>query len=437
MAERHERKVNIRTQKEFDSILSPIKWAAIAHYDAMGFLLTELDHILIEDDDKGSDDARCKTAYTDGTKCYYYRSFVNTLNEGQLLFIMAHETAHVFFGHIERLKKNSKNPLLMNVATDYVINYILHNTIGHNCTFKHQMPNDLLYDEKHAGKDAEQIYYELLKSAKTINVSFGGPSGGTCKVDGSGTGEKKITINDDVIQGPVQNKNESELRQKIANSYVKGEQMSRSMNDKGQGNRAAGFDRFFNDFLKPEVRWEEQLIKSIISKGFSETDWTRCRKKYRSLRVNGKPVFMPSFRDRGYGNIVVCIDTSGSIDQDMINKFISEVQGILESKPNTKVQIWTADADVYEIGEFTDLYQTKIGLKGGGGTSFVPAFKRADHLRQEGQKFHTFIYFTDLMGDMPSEDLEYVADQTLWVVPAEYKEYAKNVPFGEVIIVRD
>src|SRR5688500_19738135 len=46
-------------------------------------------------------------------------------------------------------------------------------------------------------------------------------------------------------------------------------------------------------------------------------------------------------------NVLLAVDTSGSIDQRAVNVFLSEVRGILRAYPHLRCDLYYADAEVY------------------------------------------------------------------------------------------
>ena len=52
-------------------------------------------------------------------------------------------------------------------------------------------------------------------------------------------------------------------------------------------------------------------------------------------------------------DIAVTIDTSGSMTQEMLTDFLTEVKGIMEQFPDFKVRLWTFDCSVYDYKVFT------------------------------------------------------------------------------------
>jgi predicted metal-dependent peptidase len=77
--------------------------------------------------------------------------------------------------------------------------------------------------------------------------------------------------------------------------------------------------------------------------------------------------------------VLVLIDTSGSIGEKELKRFVSEVYGILKESAEVIVIPW--DATAYEpimLKSNKDIERLKAGLRGGGGTRILPALEMVD-----------------------------------------------------------
>lgn len=120
----------------------------------------------------------------------------------------------------------------------------------------------------------------------------------------------------------------------------------------------------------------------------------------------------------------VCIDTSGSIDEEELGRFLSELQGILRSYPHLSAFLYYADADLHGPYELSADHDPPVP-KGGGGTSFVPFFEAVNKLN--AAETQLCIYLTDGWGEFPKTSTH----PTLWVVtPGGLAE--EEFPFGQL-----
>jgi len=71
--------------------------------------------------------------------------------------------------------------------------------------------------------------------------------------------------------------------------------------------------------------------------------------------------------------VVIIVDTSGSVGQEELTRFLTEVMQVVEMYPTT---VLFCDAAVQAVAEeVTDVHALIQKLKGGGGTRFAPAFE--------------------------------------------------------------
>jgi predicted metal-dependent peptidase len=121
------------------------------------------------------------------------------------------------------------------------------------------------------------------------------------------------------------------------------------------------------------------------------------------------------------------LDLLGSIDNQQLKMFLSEVQGILNSYPHLECELYYADAEVYgayEINPDSDIPQPQ----GGGGTSFVPFFERISD-RWNEITTGVCVYLTDGYGTFTAQSPEL---PVLWVITPGGLDLSQ-FPFGETV----
>jgi predicted metal-dependent peptidase len=117
----------------------------------------------------------------------------------------------------------------------------------------------------------------------------------------------------------------------------------------------------------------------------------------RPSRREGEAIF-PSLRS-SQTDIVVVLDTSGSIRTEEMREFVSEIDAI-KAQVRARILLLACDAVlspeapwVFEPWEEFELPQT---IRGGGGTRFTPPFEWLD---EAGSHPDLLVYFTDAEGD--------------------------------------
>ena len=109
---------------------------------------------------------------------------------------------------------------------------------------------------------------------------------------------------------------------------------------------------------------------------------------------------------------VIVIDTSGSVQGDIVRRFVDTTFDILSSTESfhrkVQVRIIQCDATVQSDDKITNVADMKkwrraFRLRGGGGTDFRPAFDYVDSLIEQGEldDLGGLLYFTDGWGTYP------------------------------------
>lgn len=347
------------------------------------------------------------TAYTDGRDKFYGREFMDTLNEKQLNFVVAHENFHVLYKHITTWQKLwQEDPKLTNMACDYVINQQIMDLDPHGKDI--ELPDiKVCIDKKYRGWDAKQVYDDLKQQQES---GEGGGSGG----DEQGSFDE---------HGFDQAKSMSEQERKELEQAV--DQAAR------QGDILAGkldgkTGRDIGAIPEPQVNWREQLqdfVQSVCA-GRDSSTWRRPNRRW---LADG--LYMPTPFSESIGPVVIGVDTSGSIGPEMLNAFLSEIVKITETMPPERIHLlyWdshVAGEEVYVPGEYESL-ATSTKPAGGGGTDPNCVKQFVDEM---GTKPELVLMLTDgfIFGDWPDFN-----EPTLWVSTSTNKS-----PYGKTIHIK-
>jgi predicted metal-dependent peptidase len=141
-----------------------------------------------------------------------------------------------------------------------------------------------------------------------------------------------------------------------------------------QGALAAGKmggtgSRDLEELLKPQVDWRE-VLREFISTTCAGNDYSTWARPNRRLMSQG--VYMPSGISQRVGELVVAIDTSGSISNSTLTAFLSEVKSICDTVHPEQVRLlyWGHEVvgdESYKTDELDGLI-TSTKPRGGGGT---------------------------------------------------------------------
>jgi predicted metal-dependent peptidase len=290
-----------------------------------------------------SDPSKCPTAYTNGRDVVYGRDFISKLTDAELRAVILHENKHKMYRHIATWKHLWKqNPSKANRACDYVINLEIVDE-GKKTNGFIQLPSNGLYDEKYRG----------LNSAEVFALLDDDDEGG----EGSGIDEHGWEDADSMSEEEKQ-----ELGKQIDQAIRQGAILA--------GKVGGDIDRCFTDLMSAKVNWKDALREfvSSVCKGKDDSTWAKPNRRWLQ-----HDVYMPSTISETMGRLVVAVDTSGSITGDAINRFLSEVVGIMNNVNPELVDLlyWDAEVaghEVYGQGD-GDKLMASTKPKGGGGTS--------------------------------------------------------------------
>ena len=344
------------------------------------------------------------TAYTDGVNKRYSREFISKLSDAELRGLVLHENLHVALKHIQRFKKEFKaEPMLINASADYVVNDIILNLNDRSFL---TLPEDRLYDAKYRNWSVREVYEDLKKQRQDNNTPQGG--------------NEYKTLDDHDFESS-QNMTEAEAKELSS-------KIDKALREGGilAGRMGAKIPRTIQELLEPKVDWREVLREFVTSatRGSDEYTWRRFNK-----RLMANDIYMPSMENESVGELVVAIDTSGSIGGQELTEFASELASICSVCTPSKVRVLWWDTEVHGEQVFSpeDYNNLKDILKpqGGGGTMVSCV---SDYINTQKINSEAVIVFTD--GYLESDIKWNISVPTLWLV-TQAKSFTP--PSGKVV----
>jgi predicted metal-dependent peptidase len=387
------------------------------------------------------------TACTDGTVLLWDPAFIDGIEEdAEVTGLLAHEVMHCVLLHPFRMDKTYHDPKLSNIAMDYEINNYL-DVYNKEYVQKHPsrgapfpLPQGALIDHQYDGLAWEQIYEKLLKEGKGKGKGKGpggqpgnqpggqgqGPpqpgqnpaSDGTWgRVEAPGQGACKPKDGDgkqrDGNGNPVETKTMGDWQGGIV---PKAEAVARM-----QGNMPGAFASMLDKLRRPEIPWTEYLARYFDQHAQDDYDLRRPDRRHTPADI-----YLPTLHSESMGEIVIAIDTSGSIycDPELFERFMGEVDDVLGRVKPSKTTLLQCDTCITEVIEYHpgDRVAPDFKLNGGGGTDFRPVF---DWIDENNVSPRVLVFFTDGLGTFPRSAPGY---DVLWV---DYE--GTSYPFGDVI----
>ncbi len=385
------------------------------------------------------------TAYTDGVNKKYGRKFLESiLSESKVRGLILHENLHValkqvVFGRAMFLE----NRKMANLAADFVVNDIIVNidgTIAGTSERLVELPDGAIYDPMFHDWSMREVYNYLKKHAKKGGGGGQGgkgqgnppPSGGTQSNDDDDMDGDTVTVNGktyDISQADEHDFVGREVSAEEAKEIL--DDIDKALREGGMlaGRMGAKIPRVISDLLEPKVDWRDALREFVSSstKGNDEFTWRRMNK-----RQMANDIYLPSVMNESIGEIIVAIDTSGSIGGAEITEFATELVSICEVCQPEVVRVLWWDTEVHGEQVFKDNYSDIAKMLkplGGGGTkvSCVSEYVNKHKLTAE-----CCIVFTD---GYVEHDIKWnISSPTLWMV-TQRRDFippvGKKVMFGD------
>jgi len=385
------------------------------------------------------------TMATDGSRIVYNPGFVDQLKPAELEGTLAHEVLHCALGH--QCRRGERDPELWNEAADFAINPIL---IGNGFA----LPAGALIDPTFKNLSAEEIYARLLQRRSEENGGTkpkprqtnagGGTATGPQGTDGTVPSNPKPDASpqpvpdqcgrttSEAVRPPSmrpggfgdvwdatdehgQTASAAERRRQEHEWAIAAEQALRSA--KAWGHEPAGIERPLSETRQSEQDWRAILRDFVAATTSADYRWTPPNRRYIASGL-----YLPSVERRGLGEIVIAVDTSGSIGRRELEQFAGEISAISEEAQPEAIHVVYCDAAVQSTQQFGPSEPVRLEPRGGGGTDFCPPFK---WVAENNIAPVCFIYLTDLCCHSYPEAPEY---PVLWVTDSR-----RTAPFGETL----
>lgn len=293
--------------------------------------------------------------------------FFASLNARERVAVLKHEVLHVVLKHLAR--NDYPDATRWNIACDLVINEHVEPWPLPDGALRFAAFPDLVVPED---PTADQVY-RALDDHPALSKAMseqGAPLGGHSDHSGwaSDGGDDQETAAD-VSAASV----------RITEVIRRAAQRS-----SGYGNLPASIRNLVEMALNPPtaaVDWKRILRIFAASAGRTRIVRTRQRESERYGTF-------PGIRVRRTRRIVVAIDTSGSVEDALLQRFFAEVIAIHRS--GTQVVVVGCDAVVHDSYTFDGKIRTFTG--GGGGTAFDPVF---EWINGQQARFDACVYLTD------------------------------------------
>lgn len=414
----------------------------------------------------------CETAFTDGTHVYFDADFLRQLiaedlasktngnQERSVLFLVLHELSHVLYRHHYRLSNFPRAIRL--IATDLSINTRLRRD------FTDMAPGPTLLGvgwgmkeddiEKYAHLSEEAIARMLMEKAKDQqNKGNGGAD-----ADSEQGGDQHLNDNHVVsLQDVIEALNEAGLEHVIDllklpknDADMKAHEQERLMkiiddvqNASYQASRLGGkfpgkyslecAEEMISGLSQPKLNFKNAIQEILCGDGMcyeysmeEPGDIWHYDPTDMGFSPDGSVFLGTHIPAKPDSTILTLVDTSGSVDNEMLKLFFTEIAGTVHNRGNNIPRVVVLSADTALKGEplildayDPDLLTRDYTVYGRGGTSIENSIREAldsDFLRNE--KIKAILYFTDLLDAPPlRENLPEFLPPIHFITPPDYR----------------
>jgi len=335
------------------------------------------------------------TFYVDGKRLAYNSNFADSLSFDECKGVLVHEVMHLVLLHHCRMGK--RDARIYNEACDYCINAELIKS-----GFK--LPKGVLINSRFDGMNAEEVYRILFmeevkkqneqdKKNEKKEKSQDSNSDSENGAGDSGEGESSDSENQENQDGEENNSDsfESDDEKGEEKPVTFGEvrpatEESAEETAKIQSKQAVSIAKaagelpgnsiieMIENSYKPKFNWRE-IINQFVSE-VTQKDYSFENPDRRFLQ-NG--FILPDFYSKAPANIIVAIDTSGSVNLEEVRAIVEETRHCLdimsEDKDSATLTVIYFDHTVQGMEVFEGGSDVKPNPKGGGGTDYAPIFK--------------------------------------------------------------
>lgn len=383
--------------------------------------------------------AWCRTTATDMRSFYYNPDYINKLSLSQTEFVLAHEALHCALTHF--MRRGHRIQRKWDLACDFAINPILMND-------GLQPPSEAVVLNQFENMSAEEIYpclddsldNETLDQHLYDNNADGSqngqsqepppdspqdapqdkqdkPSGGSApqqqnKDQQDGGSKAGNDSNQNNPPMPLTAQEREELAQKWQQYLASAAQQAQQA-----GKLGGGMARLVDAWLEPKLPWRSLLAHYFFDQARNDYNYMR------PSRREGEMI-LPSLKSTQC-DLIVAIDTSGSIGEAELSEFLSEINAIKGALP-VRITLLACDAklakDAPWVFEPWEEFSLPRAFEGSGGTNFAPVFEWVENanLRPDA-----LVYFTDADADFPPNAPPY---PVIWLVKGK-----KPVKWGKRI----
>ena len=368
----------------------------------------------------------------------YNKDFIRKMTDANLLAVLSHEALHAVFLHTIYFR-DTVDRSIMNFAADLEVNDIIVNLENMNLPMNTELnldtgkgnnsssisgfapdrnsgefvfiKNKKRHKIKCRNKSSIEIYDEIYPLLKDENFSYGGGDG--LGADGQqesqeqsrGRGKTGNSKGKKQIAGGFDNHDFKEIQadaekleeqSKWNETLIGADVFQQSVQpNKDYGGGGCWYGRYIDSILKPQIDWRAVLRKHLIELIPFDYSYSTPAKKSYAIKV-----YEPKILRKPLG-VTVCIDVSGSIGEEELREFLSEVVGVAKAASEISIRrlYWSTEVDekndeVFTCKNLRQLFTPARNIHSTGG-NYISCVQEYIEKHRNRNTESLFIYITD------------------------------------------
>jgi predicted metal-dependent peptidase len=348
----------------------------------------------------------------DGRTLQVSPQFFLGMQELQRHGYLLHQVLHLALGHPHRGAE--RNPLLWNVAADIVVN----NIIAESTLWP--PPPMTAWDKRFTGDSVERVYARLLKEQPDDGVDGTGSESGSDPISVYAQAVvRRYRCHDDFT--PQSGRQATAEQAYWQGAMVKARQMP--MHGKRRGTESLSLKRETELVIGGQLDWRSLLWKYATPAANDYQEFDR--------RFLHRPLYLETLLSEDL-LVEVVVDTSGSICDRSLSRFLEELLAVHQCHPNARIRFYYADVGLHgPYGIPHDLSDFPVPV-GAGGTSFITYFADLEKRDSLAEQPVAVLYFSDGFGDFPVTP---PSMPVLWLLTEDCADDSE-IPFGTIVRIK-
>ena len=285
---------------------------------------------------------------TDGTTITYNPLRLNVHNETLILYIslatIKVAMRHAFRAKAHKMKDRDRELMASDASAGAMLVKIFNDKkrgrVGDIPSLSKILScGDDLVTKSYRGATFEQVYDLINKGVKPARPVPGMGVGLQSPGEGDKSDSRSLTGGKDEDGNGAAGMEEADVKGMVNRAL---------MAAKKQGDEAGNLIEQFIEEIDCQKDYTREIVKFLGGGEKPTPDWSKPSRRY-----IGEGVYLPGNPKEGPGTVVLVADTSGSVDEKLLNTYMANIRKINEDLQPEKIYVIACDAAVQWTAEYT------------------------------------------------------------------------------------